>query len=146
VIARVNLADNVERIYAAGADFALSISQVSGQILAWRLLGKESVAVDPELRVVKVSSQGLENRQPADINLLGKTGCSVVAVERDDELWWSSRTFVCARRRDFYLRQRGSNAKICRAVPANIITNGSLSCAWEITSKSTKLSRQWLYI
>jgi Trk K+ transport system NAD-binding subunit len=86
VIARVNLADNVERIYAAGADFALSISQVSGQILAWRLLGKESVAVDPELRVVKVSSQGLENHQPAEMNLREKTGCSVVAVERDDEL------------------------------------------------------------
>jgi Trk K+ transport system NAD-binding subunit len=44
VIARVNRAENVERIYAAGADFALSISQVSGQLLAWRLLGKESVA------------------------------------------------------------------------------------------------------
>ncbi|HEX9453083.1 MAG TPA: NAD-binding protein, partial [Candidatus Binatia bacterium] len=42
VIARVNRAENVERIYAAGADFALSISQVSGQLLAWRLLGKES--------------------------------------------------------------------------------------------------------
>ena len=27
--------------HAAGADFAVSISQVSGQLLAWRLLGKE---------------------------------------------------------------------------------------------------------
>ena len=60
VIARVNGAENVERIYAAGADFALSISQVSGQLLAWRLLGKESVAIDPELRVIKVSTRGLE--------------------------------------------------------------------------------------
>ena len=60
VIARVNRAENVERIYAAGADFALSISQVSGQLLAWRLLGKESVAIDPELRVIKVSTRGLE--------------------------------------------------------------------------------------
>jgi Trk K+ transport system NAD-binding subunit len=57
VIARVNSAENVERIFAAGADFALSISQVSGQLLAWRLLGKESVAVDPELRVVKVTAR-----------------------------------------------------------------------------------------
>ena len=65
VIARVNRAENVERIYAAGADFALSISQVSGQLLAWRLLGKESVAVDPELRVIKVSTRGLENITPA---------------------------------------------------------------------------------
>ncbi|MGH7888873.1 MAG: potassium channel family protein, partial [Candidatus Binatia bacterium] len=86
VIARVNRAENVERIYAAGADFALSISQVSGQLLAWRLLGKESVAVDPELRVVKVSTRGLENYHPRQLEIRTKTGCTVVAVERGEEL------------------------------------------------------------
>lgn len=86
VIARVNRAENVERIYAAGADFALSISQVSGQLLAWRLLGKESVAVDPELRVLKVSARGLENHHPADLGIRERTGCSVVAVERGEDL------------------------------------------------------------
>lgn len=86
VIARVNRAENVERIYAAGADFALSISQVSGQLLAWRLLGKESVAVDPELRVIKVSTRGLEKLHPKQTELRDKTGCTVVAVERGDEL------------------------------------------------------------
>ena len=86
VIARVNRAENVERIYAAGADFALSISQVSGQLLAWRLLGKESVAVDPELRVIKVSTRGLEKYHPKQTDLRDKTGCTVVAVERGEEL------------------------------------------------------------
>ncbi|MGZ8454681.1 MAG: potassium channel family protein [Candidatus Binatia bacterium] len=86
VIARVNRAENVERIYAAGADFALSISQVSGQLLAWRLLGKESISVDPELRVVKVSTRGLENYHPKQNDLREKIGCTVVAVERGEEL------------------------------------------------------------
>jgi len=86
VIARVNRAENVERIYAAGADFALSISQVSGQLLAWRLLGKESVALDPELRVIKVSTRGLEKYHPKQFDIRDKTGCTVVAVERADEL------------------------------------------------------------
>ena len=86
VIARVNRAENVERIYAAGADFALSISQVSGQLLAWRLLGKESVAVDPELRVIKVSTRGLEKYHPSHADIRVKTGCTVVAVERGEEL------------------------------------------------------------
>ncbi|MBI2230755.1 MAG: NAD-binding protein [Deltaproteobacteria bacterium] len=86
VIARVNRAENVERIYAAGADFALSISQVSGQLLAWRLLGKESVAVDPVLRVVKVAARGLEGSRPAELAIRERTGCSVVAVERGDDL------------------------------------------------------------
>ncbi|MGZ9174432.1 MAG: potassium channel family protein, partial [Candidatus Binatia bacterium] len=86
VIARVNRAENVERIYAAGADFALSISQVSGQLLAWRLLGKESISVDPELRAVKVSTRGLENHHPKQNDLREKIGCTVVAVERGEEL------------------------------------------------------------
>jgi len=86
VIARVNRAENVERIYAAGADFALSISQVSGQLLAWRLLGKESIAVDPELRVIKVSTRGLEEFHPKRTELRDKTGCTIVAVERGDDL------------------------------------------------------------
>jgi Trk K+ transport system NAD-binding subunit len=86
IIARVNAAENLDRIYAAGADFALSISQVSGQLLAWRLLGKEAVAVDSELRVTKLTARGLENRHPAEPEIRAKTGCSVVAVERRDDL------------------------------------------------------------
>lgn len=86
VIARVNSAENVERIYVAGADFALSISQVSGQMLAWRLLGMESVAVDPELQVVKVSVQGIEQYHPKQHDLRDRTGCTVVAVERGEAL------------------------------------------------------------
>ncbi len=86
VIARVNLAENLERIYVAGADFALSIAQVSGQLLAWRLLGRESVAVDAKLSVVKVGARGLALYHPKQAGLLEETGCSVVAVERGDDL------------------------------------------------------------
>ena len=86
VIARVNRAENVERIYAAGADFSLSISQVSGQLLAWRLLGKESIEVDAELWVIKVSTRGLENLHPQQNDLRERTGCTIVALERGEEL------------------------------------------------------------
>ena len=86
VIARVNRAENVERIHRAGADFALSISQVSGQILARRLLGEEAVSVDPQLKVLRVLVSGLEGRNPFELGIRQKTGCSVIAVERRDEL------------------------------------------------------------
>lgn len=86
VIARVNRAENVERIHRAGADFSLSISQVSGQILARRLLGEEAVSVDPQLKVLKVGAQGLAGDHPAQLEIRQKTGCSVVAVERGDAL------------------------------------------------------------
>lgn len=86
VIARVNQAENVERIHRAGADFALSISQVSGQMLAKKLLGQESVAIDPQLKILKIAPDGLAGRNPADLGIREKTGCSVVAVERGDDV------------------------------------------------------------
>jgi Trk K+ transport system NAD-binding subunit len=86
VIARVNQPQNVERIHRAGADFALSISQVAGQILARRLLGQEAISVNPQLRVQRVSSTGIEGRHPADLRIRETTGVSVVAVERDHDL------------------------------------------------------------
>ncbi|HEV2852711.1 MAG TPA: NAD-binding protein [Thermoanaerobaculia bacterium] len=86
VIARVNQAENVERIHRAGADFALSISQVSGQMLAKKLLGQESVAVDPQLKVLKIAPDGLAGRNPAELAIRERTGCSVVAVERGDDV------------------------------------------------------------
>ena len=72
--------------FAAGADFALSISQVSGQLLAWRLLGRETVDIDADLRVVKVSVLGIEGRHPNELGIREKTGCSAVAVERGNDL------------------------------------------------------------
>jgi uncharacterized protein with PhoU and TrkA domain len=51
-----------------------------------RLLGKESVVVDPKLRVVKISARGLENCQPEEMHIRERTGCSMVAVERGEEL------------------------------------------------------------
>jgi Trk K+ transport system NAD-binding subunit len=86
VIARVNGPENVERIHWAGADFALSISQVTGQILARKLLGKQSLALDQFLKVSMVSSPELIGKHPSDLRIRPRTGCSVVAVERGSEL------------------------------------------------------------
>lgn len=83
VIARVNAAENVERIHRAGADFALSISQVSGQMLARRILGEDAVALAPQLKVLKATAHGFTGRRPAELELRAETGCSVVAVERE---------------------------------------------------------------
>jgi Trk K+ transport system NAD-binding subunit len=86
VIARVNEAQNVERIHRAGADFGLSISRVSGQLLAQKLLGLDAVAVDPQLKILKADPEPLAGRRPADLGIREKTGCSLVAVERGDDV------------------------------------------------------------
>ncbi len=86
VIARVNQTENVERIYRAGADFALSISDVSGQILARKLLGEESYAIGPALKLQRAKVGTLVGYHPAELKIRDRTGCSVVAVERGKEV------------------------------------------------------------
>ena len=86
VIARVNVTSNLEKIHRAGADFALSISQVSAQILSGRLLGEEAVSLDPLLKVQRVSTDPLAGERPADLAIRSRTGASVVAVERGEDL------------------------------------------------------------
>jgi Trk K+ transport system NAD-binding subunit len=86
VIARVNHAENVDRIHRAGAFFALSISQISGQMLAKKLLGQEAFAIDPQLKVLKLAARPLAGRHPSELHLRARTRCSVVAVERGEEV------------------------------------------------------------
>jgi Trk K+ transport system NAD-binding subunit len=86
VIARVNQAPNVERIHRAGADLALSISQVAGQMLAGRLLGQESISLDRQLKVLRVSAERLAGHHPSELAIRERTGTSVVAVERGEDL------------------------------------------------------------
>jgi len=85
-VARVNEAANVERIHLAGADFALSISQVAGQIVGHQVLAEESIWVQPGLRVRALSADTVAGRTLRELDVRARTGCSVVALERGDEL------------------------------------------------------------
>jgi Trk K+ transport system NAD-binding subunit len=54
IIARVNHARNVDNIHRAGADFALSISDISGEMLSSRLLGKQARAREEHRRIKRI--------------------------------------------------------------------------------------------
>ncbi len=86
IVARVNQSANVGRIHRAGADFALSISQVSGQILAGTLLGQDAVEIENQLRVVRAPAEALAGRSLAEVDLRRRFGCTVVALERGEEI------------------------------------------------------------
>lgn len=82
VIARVNHARNVENIYRAGADYALSISGVSGEMLSSRLLGRAGRRHDEHRQVVRAQAKLTAGRTLAESGVVRQHGCSVVAVER----------------------------------------------------------------
>jgi len=81
---RVALAENVPRVQRAGIDYALSLSQVAGQLLAHHVLG-ETVSLQPRIKLVRVGVGRLLGKNPASERVRERTGCTVVAVERDGE-------------------------------------------------------------
>ena len=85
IIAAARALENVKRIQAAGADFALSVGKVAGQLLSHHVLG-EAVSLQPRIRLAKFPPGGLAGRHPLAAGIRERTGCSVVAVERQGEI------------------------------------------------------------
>jgi Trk K+ transport system NAD-binding subunit len=85
VIARVNHARNVANIHRAGADFALSISDVSGEMLSARLLGRARRAREEHRRVERIAASRWVGLSMHDLPLRTH-GCSALALERDGNL------------------------------------------------------------
>ena len=87
LIVRVNRAPNVPRLYQSGADFALSVGQVAGEILAYHLLGAQGVAVEQRLKFIRVGPGALVGLHPWRAQVRERTGAAVVAVERDQNVF-----------------------------------------------------------
>jgi Kef-type K+ transport system membrane component KefB/Trk K+ transport system NAD-binding subunit len=85
IIACAAHVENVGRIQEAGADFALSVSQVAGQLLAHHILG-EMVSQQPRVKLVKVAAGRLTGQHPLRSQMRERTGCTVIAVERAGEV------------------------------------------------------------
>jgi Trk K+ transport system NAD-binding subunit len=83
LIARVNRATNVPRLYQAGADFALSIGQVAGQLLAHHLFGESTLMVDQRLQCVRVHPGTLVGAHPWRAGVREQSGASLVGLERE---------------------------------------------------------------
>lgn len=86
IVARVNRAPNVARLYQAGADFALSTGQVAGQLLAYHLLGQSALSVEQRLSCIRVTPGRLVGTHPWKAGVRERSGAAVVAVERGGEV------------------------------------------------------------
>ncbi|MCA9685172.1 MAG: NAD-binding protein [Myxococcales bacterium] len=85
LIAAVDRAENIQRVHRAGADFALSISQVTAQLLGHKLFGEQFIAIEPRMRVFEATAKPFLGLSLANARIPERTGCTVVAVERHQQ-------------------------------------------------------------
>ncbi len=86
LIVRVMRAPNTARLYRAGADFAISVGQVAGQILAYHLLDEQIVPVENRIKFSRLTAGTLAGQHPWQCQALDRTGAKVVAVARAGEV------------------------------------------------------------
>ncbi|WP_338742006.1 potassium channel family protein [Haloplanus salilacus] len=87
LIARAEEMENVQKMYRAGADYVLSLASISGRMLASTILESEEViSLDKQVEVVRTHAPGLVGRTLGEADVRARTGCTVVAVERDGEV------------------------------------------------------------
>jgi len=87
LIVRVSRAHNTERLYQTGADFAISVGEVAGQILAYHLLDEHLVTVENLIRVSRLSAGTLGGWHPWRYEVRERSGANVIAVERGGEVF-----------------------------------------------------------
>lgn len=87
LIVSVSRSRNIERLYRAGADFAFSVGQLAGQILAYQLLDEQAVPVENRLKFVRLGAGGLCGWHPWRSEVVERTGAKIIAVERGEEVF-----------------------------------------------------------
>jgi Trk K+ transport system NAD-binding subunit len=87
IIARANETENVPKFYRAGAEYVLSLSTVTGRMLASLLIeGEEILTPETQFELVRTTAPRIAGRSLGEVDLRARTGCTVVAAERDGEL------------------------------------------------------------
>jgi Trk K+ transport system NAD-binding subunit len=83
IVARANEAENVGKIYRAGADYVLALETISGRMLASTILDEEVMSFDRQVEIVRTAAPMLAGRTLREADVRSKTGSTVIAVERD---------------------------------------------------------------
>ncbi|PSP60703.1 metal transporter [Halobacteriales archaeon QH_8_67_36] len=84
VIARAEETENVTKMYRAGVDYVLSLATVSGRMLASTILEDENVlSMDQQVEIIRTDAGQLAGTALGEANVRSRTGCTVLAVERD---------------------------------------------------------------
>lgn len=84
IIARADNVEAIRKTYRAGADYVLSLATVSGRSIASAVLASEELlSVGTSVRVLETVAPELVGETLAGAGVRERTGCTVVAVERN---------------------------------------------------------------
>jgi Trk K+ transport system NAD-binding subunit len=87
IICRADEMESMRKMYRAGADYVLSLSNVTGRMVAAEVLEEDVISVDTQVQVVRTNAPSLEGQTLQESLVRSRTGCTVVAVERNGDLY-----------------------------------------------------------
>lgn len=85
IVVRANDAENRSKFFAAGADYVLPLAEVSARMIAATILGEDVISYETQIDIVKLQAPQFEGQTIAEAAIREQTGCTVIAVERDDQ-------------------------------------------------------------
>lgn len=86
IIARVEESESVQKMYRAGADYALSLETISGRMIASSVLEEDVISPDTKVDIVRTRATALEGQTLGEVDVRRKTGVTVVGIERNGDL------------------------------------------------------------
>jgi Trk K+ transport system NAD-binding subunit len=87
IIARADSVEDIKKTYRAGADYVLSLGTVSGRSVASAVLDREQVlSPGTSVEVIRTTAPGLVGETLAGAQVRGRTGCTVIAAERNGQI------------------------------------------------------------
>jgi len=86
ILARAEGRESVQKVYRAGADYVLSLASITGRMVASAVLDEDILALDTQVKVIRTEAPALAGRTLGGADVRDRTGCTVVAVERDGKV------------------------------------------------------------
>jgi len=85
IVVRANEVENRAKLVAAGADYVLPLAAVSARMLASTISEEDVISYETQIDIVRVKAPALEGQTLEETNIRARTGCIVLAIEREGE-------------------------------------------------------------
>ena len=87
IAARAEEHEAVQKLYRAGANYGLSLAQVTGRMIASAVVdGAEAITTDTQVEGMETRAPGLAGQTLGEAAVPEGTGCTVVAVKREGDI------------------------------------------------------------